>query len=213
MRMIEYYRLNKSVVANLFTKIGSVMVFLISLIYLFTSLPIDSIETFISILFVSVVLGNFIALSILVLVFQIEYVSFKTQNEFFKTLKVGWISEFDCRMSFFYPPFKYSFLQSKILFVHNHVLFSLVCEKSEKQVWIDVLNTMEDVDFDQICGRVDKVWANQSVIMTGYGLRKKISLKEWTKMSKAEFCDILSKLIEVSEIEGLDVTLIDKDVE
>jgi hypothetical protein len=104
MRMIEYYRLNKSVVANLFAKIGSVMVFLISLIYLFTSLPIDSIETFISILFVSVVLGNFIALNILVLVFQIEYVSFKTQNEFFRTLKIGWISEFDCRISFFILP-------------------------------------------------------------------------------------------------------------
>jgi hypothetical protein len=90
-------------------------------------------------------------------------------------------------------------------------LFSLVYEKSEKQVWIDVLNAMEDVDFDQICGRVDKVWSNQSIIMTGYGLRKKISLKEWNKMSRTEFCNILIKLIDVSKIEGLDVTLIDKD--
>jgi len=100
---------------------------------------------------------------------------------------------------------KYNYLEFEIRGVETTeypIGFDLV----GKQVWIKIFNNLEKVEnFQKKRLIILKKYKKEKIELTGWGLIKIISKKEWDSITESEFEKIINKLKSISETENLEI--------
>jgi hypothetical protein len=207
MSIREYYKLNKESSKLIFRglSIGLTCIFLL----LFLAFAMDNKRTFLDGIYVILIcffLGNLMALSILSAIFSIGFSQVNSQIELFSKIP----SEIKkvLGLKLVYKPLisKYSFLELTIVGFDDTSFIFFNYDKSSKCVWITIQNMMKDIaDFNAEVQYIDKKYKKDSVVLTGWGLRKEIKWKRWLKMNENDVKDEIGKLYTISENENIRV--------
>jgi len=207
MRIREYYKLNKESSKLIFR--GLSIGLTCFLLLLFLAFAMDNKRTFLDGIYVILIcffLGNSMALSILSAIFSIGFSQVNSQIELFSKIPSE-IKEV-LGLKLVYEPLgsRYSFRELTIVGFDDTSFVFFAYDKSSKCVSITIQNIMKDIaDFNAEAQYIDKKYRKDSVVLTGWGLRKEIKWKRWLKMNENDVRDEIGKLYTISENENIRV--------
>jgi hypothetical protein len=207
MKRREYFIINKEVILPLFKLIGVVSTSIIAVLFILTSFHFKSLMDVLYLFLTCFILGNLIAFSLTLMYFSLNYVPYRDQMELFESLSDDLKDEF--KIGLYYPPFKYKYdlTDVHILCIYEIYLFGIRYDKAEKTIGITVLNNLEGIDFANATDYADKKYKNDSICLSGCGLRKVIKYKDWKNSGSNELRKVFMELLKISDEESLEVVI------
>jgi hypothetical protein len=203
----EYFKANKEVIVSLFKLTGVIITSINALLFIVTSFHFRSIMDVFYLFLFCFLLGNWIAFSLVLAYFSLDYNSVRDQLNFFNCLDDNIRNEFRFRLFFPPPQHKFSLPEAKILCNYESYLFEIRTDRPEKKIRIYVFNNLEGIDFERASSYADKQYKKDSICLSGCGLQKVIKIKDWKKLSSIDFKSIFQELLKVSEEECLSVRI------
>ena len=207
MKLIEYYKLNRSVSNFVFKLLGIIFTCLFAILMIIFAMDnkrelIDAVYLFILCFF----LGNFLAFSFFLLAFSDGYNQVKSQIQLFS--KIPFEIRDSLGLKLFYKSLfsKYSFVELDIIGYEDNSFIYFEHDRGQKLVWITVRNIMNDiVDFNVKKQEIDEKYKSDSIFLSGWGLKKEIKWRQWNKLTEEGVKDQIIQLYRISEIENLRV--------
>jgi hypothetical protein len=203
MTKLEYFKTNKKILFSLFKLIGAIVTGVIALLFIVTSFHFKSLMDVFYLFLTCFILGNFIAFSLVLSYFSIDYSSVRDQFNFFNSLDDDTKKEFRFRL--YFPPtqYKYSLPEAKILCNYESYLFEIRADRPEKKIMIYVFNDLEGIDLSRAMSYADKQYKNDSICLSELGLQKTIKYKDWKRPASVDFRSIFIELLKISGEESL----------
>jgi len=207
MTTLEYFKTNKKTLFSLFKLIGAIVTGVIAFLFIVTSFHFRTLIDVLYLFLTCFLLGNFIAFSLVLAYFSMDYSSVRDQLNFFNSLDDNTINEFRFRL--YFPPtqYKYSLPEVKILCNYESYLFEIRADRSERKIRIYIFNDLEGIDLSRAMSYADKQYKNDSICLSGCGLQKVIKYKNWKKPASVDFKPIFVDLLKISGAESLSVMI------
>lgn len=203
MTKLEYFKTNKKTLFSLFKLIGAIVTGIIAFLFIVTSFHFNSLMDVFFLFLTCFILGNFIAFSLVLSYFSLDYSSVRDQFIFFNSVDEDTKNEFQFRL--YFPPtqHKYSLPEAKILCNFESYLFEIRADRPEKKIRIYIFNYLEGIDFSRAMSYADKQYKNDSICLSGCGLMKTIKYKDWKKPASVDFKPLFIELLKISGEESL----------
>ena len=207
MTRIEYFRLNKRASKLIFKNLG--IIFTSSLAMAFLIFGMDNKRELIDgfyLFLLCFILGNLLGLSFFLVLFGTGYSQVRSQLDLYD--KIPSDIKDSLGLELFYRPLisKFSFVELDIIGFDNNSFVHFDYDRSERLVWITIRNVMNDIDdFNSKKQQVDSTYKKDSIILSGYGLRKGIKWKQWKKFTDEDVKSQIINLYTISDKENLRV--------
>ncbi len=201
----EYFILTKETTNSCIKICGVIFTSIYALIAIITGYRNESFSDSIEIFFICFLLGNGCGLFIWFLAIISAYRQVKIIRKFYDSIP-GEIKD-RLGLSLVARPQnpKYNYLQLEILDTISKQPYIFYYDK--KYVWIAIINDLGDIEnFQKRMIEIQKKYKKEQIVLTGWGLRKNIKLKEWQMITYEKIDMILEELKTISNKENLIIT-------